>query len=1104
MKLFLKCLPAMLAVLSFLSIPAVVTAKKSDAPIIYGNMVSNSLWSGLDFQQVPRGIYRLPLKSDIASDEITPVVTHPFMNCLYGGTVDGGIYRAVVSHLMPDIPYSTVYCTEFDIDEGRLLVDTLCLSSMQMAINTTTDPKTGTVYGIYYGDQYQQTYEFGTMDYTTMTRGEKKFTVTQPYVLVATGSDIYAIGYDDGFFYRVDVEGETFEKIGDTGLGTLKFYENQWQWYAYPQSMVYDHRSGRLYWAEYRRTDWSAYESNLYEVNMADGSLTLLSRLPDLVELTNLYVPWEPADGAPDDLAGLTVDFAQGSLAGQVEFDVPAVAYDGAALTGSVTCYVVANGDTVAVRQAEPGEHAVVDVKLKAGGSTYFKVTAANEAGNSNGSGKRIWIGYDYPLAVEGLRASLDKASGVVTVTWNRTAGTEGVNGGYVDAENVTYTVTRYPDEVVVADNISENEWRDNLPEGDMRSYYYAVEASNGEGFASQTALSGRCIYGNPFGTPFFDDVDGTVSQYLYTVVDGNADGITWQSGEKNSVATETRWEYNGTQSTQTSDDWLITPAISLSTDSLYRFEFVAGTTRTWNPSTVEAGFGTDVEDVAGFELMVEPVSLDGSTLERRLLGKNFTVSTAGAYHFGIHAVSETTQGIVIVDSISVKSLGLIGAPDSVTALTVTAAELGAYAATVSFVAPVVTSTGGELTSLSRIEVWRDGDVLVDVLNDVQPGAEYTVSDNGESMTTGYHSYTAVAYNDRGKGLYNPPVKAWFGPDAPLMPENVRLNDNLDGTYSVTWTVPKRGVHGGYVETEMLDFTINRVSATNWVQGLIASGVKGTGYRGELPETQWKQDFMYVSVSAAGEGMPATARAISNGMQYGTPNELPFVESCEGGRYTNGQTVSLDGSDMYTRFLAKTDKAVDEDGGSMGFTGSTVGSWAKIGTGMISLAGATAPKLIYSYYALPGVDVDLQVDVVKADGQESTTVSRIDFGELSGEEGWRTDTIDISGWLGEHHIYVYFMATVGQAYTSVYLDRIIVCDMPVASGVGNVVVDGCRIGVEPGALTVSGASGAPVKVVSVDGRMVWSGYADSHMRLSVPQGLYIVTAGNKRATVAVR
>ena len=1019
-------------------------ARKSDYPVLYGNMVSNSTWTGLDYSKTPRGIYALPLKENIEADDITPVVLNPWMNGTYGGAVYGGKYHAFGSCPYENTGYLTQFYIEFDLDEGTLLEQTPCTDALQMAISTTTDPQTGTVYGIFYADAWQQSYELGTIDYNTQVRGDGRFNVSQPFALAADDKGhIYGIGYDDGFLYEFDLNGRAANKIGDTGLGTLKFYQNQWSWSAYPQGLTYDTRSGKLIWAEYRRTDWYDYESNLYEVSLDDGQLTLISQLPDLIEIINLYIPALPADGAPADIENLALNFAKGQLTGNVNFTLPTESYDGSALEEQLSYYIVVDGDTLVSGTGMPGADISADVTVSKAGSTLFKVVAGNDAGLGEAAMLRQWIGYDYPLAVDNLKLALDAATGTMILTWDAVSSTTGTNGGYVDTDQIRYRVTRYP--------------------------------------------------------------DATVSHYLYTIKDNNTDGCTW-ANESGNIATETRWTYNALYSQSEADDWLITPAIRLTTDSLYRFDFGVGVGFN-STERIEAGYGTGTADTDtdAYTMLVAPTEFNNPNRNKRFLGANFTVGEAGEYHFGIHAVSDATRGTIVVDSISVRGLCLLGAPAEVTGFKAVAGAEGDLTATITLTAPTLTAMGDALTSLSKIEVYRDDHILVSTIANVEPGQQYTVTDESDDLLNGYHRYFAVAYNDEGNGLENEPVSIWVGIDTPTQPVDVVLSDNFDGTYTVRWAMPSTGIHGGYVDASAFTYTIQKVSATNWVQGLIASNVEGTSYTAELPETQWQQDFFYVAVTATAEGLGTTGRTMSNGIQYGTPNTLPFSESWPNAQYEHPQTWSVNSSVYYSSFLPNAAYSSDDDGGAIRLYGAA-NAWSQIGTGMIDLGDAVRPELTFSYYAQPGKDDLIEVSVVKANGRDSTKVFTVNFKDLEGEAGWHTETVDLSDYKGQHHIYVSFKGTILEAYTEIVLDCIKIEDAGEATAIAAIGTTGnLSVRSQKGAIVVSSQRAADVAVYTLGGQLVASARAAvGETRIGVARGTYIVACGGRHAKVIVR
>lgn len=101
----------------------------------------------------------------------------------------------------------------------------------------------------------------------------------------------------------------------------------------------------------------------------------------------------------------------------------------------------------------------------------------------------------------------------------------EGVNGGFVDSAAVTYTLTRYPDSVVVK-GITDTTYTATLPDVHVTDFHYTVQAVyNGQ--ESEPTSSNHVQAGSAFTVPYTESFDSDDDFNLFTVIDNGGQG-TW------------------------------------------------------------------------------------------------------------------------------------------------------------------------------------------------------------------------------------------------------------------------------------------------------------------------------------------------------------------------------------------------------------------------------------------------------------------------------------------------------------------------------------------------------------------------------------------------
>lgn len=389
------------------------------------------------------------------------------------------------------------------------------------------------------------------------------------------------------------------------------------------QTMEFDHKTGKLYWAT--GTRYSAY---YFEVNPANGDCTYLSDLGKNGEITGLYIPFKLADdGAPAAVRDLAV--TDNSHDGQIEitFTAPSLTVDGQALTEITSTQILCDGEAVsatAVTAPVPGAAAVFSATVPLG---LHKFTVS--VGNAVGAGVPVnfvtFVGVDRPAAPAAVRVAA--AGSEATISWD--AVTAGAQGGYIDPADVTYTVVRQPDGQTVASGIAATSCSDVVPA--MNAYQYSVTAT-AAGMTGEAAVSDIVPVGDGFEPPYSCDFTAAADLVLWNTVDVDADGYTWSytSNYGNpAMVVKSTWSY-------ACDEWLISPAVRLEAGKEYKIVYSDGAMNETYPPVYTIAMGT-APDPAALTAEVRTVTADSRYPAQRIVYLP-TVETTGVYHLGIHA----------------------------------------------------------------------------------------------------------------------------------------------------------------------------------------------------------------------------------------------------------------------------------------------------------------------------------------------------------------------------------------------------------------------------------------------------------------------------------
>lgn len=932
---------------------------------MWGNLVSAASWSQYtSSSQYPYGVYSFSVPS--MTKEVLKQSSN--INANGGGAFYNDRFHFVHFTQLYGAIFASYY--EYDVNTWKVVKYDDLRDNAMIAVSATYDQTSGKVYGCFYTSDLKGL-TIGTVDYD---KAEREVLCPTDLTFLVMAADKYGrlFGIDrNADLYRIDKKTGAQTKIGNTGVTIGAYY----------QSAAFDFKTNKLYWASASDSE----ENNvLYEVNVNTGQATEIKEFPDNEQLVCLYIPQTVDKKAPQVVSDIELNFTDASTTGAVKFKLPTKAVDNSALSENLEYFILVDGDTLKTGTAAP--NAIVNENVTVvGGKTPFVIFVKNNVGESKRTVEKKWIGRDIPLQPEGIKLTLDTKS-KVTLTW--TAPTKGKNGGYVNPSDLRYKIVRYPDEVVVADSHVGTTFSEEITPQTLTAYYYKVSAVN-EGYTGEEIVSNKVLVGDPLEAPYVEEFDGQPAFDLFTVFDANKDGRTWVMNKVDNMV------YNQFNTVRDADDWLISPPIHLNNDRQYFFSFVVQSTNKLNTERISASLGNGTVINDSYKVIVPDTSFHGP--DAVTLSTLVSVEKDSIYNFAFHATSPSNQGYLFLHKITVTEGPRYSAPDSITDYTLTAGAEGDLSAELKFRTPTKDLKGKDVGTLTKVEILRNGKLIHTIENPAK-GAMLTYKDNSDDIANGINTYSVVVSNASGAGRVV--VRdVYIGYDLPRAPQNIKLVDNFDGTALLSWDSPGiKGVNDGYVDESELTYNVFSVqgeSVSTFRTGVTERSLDIT----DVPQTGEQSLFYFLLKASSSVGESKIGR--SPWIIAGSPYTLPFHEGFPDGNIENGFWTR--GKDGKNNIEIVNETSSDNDGGCLKFLADKGGESASISSGKIDLAQANNPSLLFSYYAVPGKDNVIEIEISK-DGKDPQVVSTINYKDLEGDEGWRIKKVDLNNFKGSRFI----------------------------------------------------------------------------------------------------
>ncbi|MDE6006675.1 MAG: choice-of-anchor J domain-containing protein [Muribaculaceae bacterium] len=969
------------------------------------------------------GLYSVPTNGNSSA---TPIVT--------GFQANGGVY-------VDGIYYATGYTSfwgyimsidlyEVDIEAGEFTQVGLPDEDLSFIINAMAqDPTTGIIYGIGYNGQGNglqlKTINFNGASSTAsvICNCDRNWNT----ITFDKDGQLWGISYDgeqdaEGNFTvtssalcKIDKATGAVTEVGDTGVLP-----------EYLSSGCIDKASGRFFWnvCPADETGW------MYEVNLSTGAATPLYQLKDNDEIMGMYAPAPAAaDGAPAACENVELDFTGASLTGNVNLTAPAGLFDGSNGSGNVTIHVLVNGEDNATATAAYGAEVSVPVTVAEAGLYTFTVYASNAVGDGPKKNiKNEWIGADTPSATT---ATLAYENGAMTVSW--TAVTGSVNGGYINLDNLTYTV-KDMDGNVKAEGLTTTSWSEEVaePVGMVRYQYQVIAVCDGA--SSQPALTNAVTIGSGVIPPYTSnfEADGLGG---WTIIDGNEDNKVWSV-------------YNGNlriawNSSKDMDDWAITMPIKLEAGKAYSFSCY-----TWSGTayeeTIEIKYGQQPTVAGMTETLLPPTSVKVGESGKIAVENMILPQTSGDYYIGFHGMSAKDKFYLYVSDFSIGE-GTSTAAPGLGEIEAIADPNGGKFTTLNVTYPSKTMGGADLSSLTKAEIYN-GETLIKTVENPAVGGTATFTDN--VTENGNYSYTLVCYNSEGKGLVAHSESVYVGFMKPKDITSVDIERTATvGEVLVSWPAVTTDINGKTYPAGSVKYSVQRYSGGNWLS--IADDIEATSYTYQAVEAD-TQAFVQVAVIPSYDGMTATGTVsdmIPVGKAYKSIDEtfadgsLSYIwgmdatgeGSLEG---VGGGEVSIANQNSFQGI-----NGVNDDNGFVSIKTATLNSSAMFFSGMVDIADLTTPGLTFYVYNIQnGTDANLNiinayVKDLSTPGSEWTCLDTKPVYEIAGgtneseagEDGWYKVTVNLNAYAGKT-IQVGIEA-VCKAYQYNLIDNIKVADL---------------------------------------------------------------------------
>lgn len=246
------------------------------------------------------------------------------------------------------------------------------------------------------------------------------------------------------------------------------------------------------------------------------------------------------------------------------------------------------------------------------------------------------------------------------------------------------------------------------------------------------------------------------------------------------------------------------------------------------------------------------------------------------------------------------------GTPSAVSDLQIIPDAAGACEAVLSWVNPTTVFGGGELNSLDRVDIYRNGELLHSV-SPVVPGQPSSVVDRIEDSKGLLVDYKVIPVNSVGDGVASK-ARVFVGEDLPKAPQHIQVERLQADQVRVSWQAPETGINNGWIDAATLRYKVVRLP-----EGEILSESLSDTELTDVVSEQGSYTYEITPFTKAGNGEVGTSEVVV----LGPVNELPYSCSFTTPEEINSWTI-LDANQDNRSWTATY------NGGSMSYNGGII------------------------------------------------------------------------------------------------------------------------------------------------------------------------------------
>lgn len=537
--------------------------------------------------------------------------------------------------------------------------------------------------------------------------------------------------------------------------------------------------------------------SDLYTIDPGNPELQWLATLENTSQYRILVTPDKLLPPAtPLAVEILAVDFKNGSNSGKATIKLPAKTFGGTDLAADLILAAYVDGVKYSEVSAHPGETIDVQFENIEEGMRRFSFSAIYGELESAQADRSVYVGYDTPLAPGNIE--LKEGS----LTWDAPQST--VNGGYLDAANLTYNV--YLNGEQINDSpITQCSHAFTMPEEVFRKYVAQVEAIN-HGHASDRGFSNDIKYGKPFPLPFSMTPTETEGELIKILTQRHPrQAWHWTYDNRNgSYFSCNTLDYEGPRS-----EWLYLPGIEVpQTDKLLEVSFEMLTDGyDENSENLAVGFAS-TQDSDNTTIVKEWKNLKSSEWTRMTV---YCLPEAGTSYIAF--LTETSQKgyDLYIRNINVKiSDRPASTPAAPTGLKAEALPQGVLKAKVTFTMPMLDATGAQLQDNTLAATVRTEAETTTVSG--APGSELSVE---IATVEGVNEIRVTAANDNEGLEATASVFTGFDVPNPISVFTSEHTPDFKGIH-IEWEDPTTGANGGYVDPSKVTYALCLFNEENY------------------------------------------------------------------------------------------------------------------------------------------------------------------------------------------------------------------------------------------------------------------------------------------------